>query len=293
MARSLDVQTPLGPQFFLLLEFTGQEHLSRLGEFTLRLKCKQPDISAQQMLGQNLTARIELFGNKARYFNGYITRWSGVTELRDSIDGVKETKAYVYEATVHPWLWCLTRQSNSRIFQNKTVPQIVEEVFKAYGGLASFKLNLTGRYRDWEYCCQYRETDFNFVARLLEQEGIYWYVEHENGKHSITLVDSSSAHASYPGYDEVRFDREDRERQEMLTSWQGQHQIQPTRYTVKDYDPLKPRTNLQGSATRLAIHPLGNFEYFDYPAEYVKAAEGESYARIRIAELDAQAHTFT
>ncbi|MDB5861501.1 MAG: hypothetical protein JWQ76_5190 [Ramlibacter sp.] len=293
MARSLDVETPLGPQFFLLLEFTGHEHLSRLSEFTLRLKCKQPDIGADKMLGKNLTARVELFGNKARYFNGYVTRWSGVTEQRDSLDGVKETRAYVYEATVHPWFWFLTRQSNSRIFQNKTVPQIVEEVFKAYGGLASFKLKLTGRFPEWEYCCQYRETDFNFVTRLMEQEGIYWFVEHENGKHSVTLVNSSSAHETYPGYDEVRFDREDRARQEVLSTWQGRNEIQPHRYVVNDYDPLKPRTNLLASADRGTSFPVGKFEYFDYPAEYDKPGDGEFYANIRIDELHSQVQTFS
>ena len=293
MARSLDVETSLGPQFFLLIEFTGHEHLSRLSEFTLRLKCKQPDIAATRMLGQNLTARVELFGNKARYFNGYVTRWSGVTEQRDSLDGVKETKAYVYEATVHPWFWFLTRQSNCRIFQNKTVPQIVEEVFKAYGGLASFKLKLTGRFPEWDYCCQYRETDFNFVTRLMEQEGIYWFVEHENGKHSVTLVNSSSAHETYPGYEEVRFDREDRARQEMLSTWEGRNEIQPGRYTVDDYDPLKPRTSLLAFADKAPGHPLNAFEFFDYPAEYDKPADGEHYARIRIDELHSHYETFT
>lgn len=292
MARSLDVETPLGPQAFLLIEFHGQEHLSRISEFQLRLKCKQPDIGADKMLGQNLTARVELFGGKARYFNGYVTRWSGVTEQRDSIDGVKETRAYVYEATVHPWMWFLTRQSNSRIFQNKTVPQIVEEVFKGYGGLASFRNKTSGSFPEWEFCCQYRETDFNFVARLMEQEGIYWFVEHENGKHSVTLVNSSSSHEPYPGYDEVRFDREDRTRQEMLSTWQGRNEIQPGRYTVNDYDPLKPRTNLLTFADKAAQHPFAAFEYFDYPAEYDKPADGDFYARVRIDELHTNHQTF-
>lgn len=293
MARSLDVETVLGPGAMLLIELTGQEHLSRLGEFNLRLKCKQPDIGPDRMLGQNLTARVELHGGNARYFNGYTTRWNGPTEVRDSIQGAKETKAYVYEATVHPWLWFLTRQSNSRIFQNKTVPQIVQEVFQSYGGLASFTMNLMGSYPPTEFCCQYRETDFNFVARLLEQEGIYWFVEHENGKHSVTLVDSSSAHQPYPGYEEVRFDREDRARQEMLSTWFGRHEIQPGRYTVNDYDPLKPRTNLEAFADKAGPHPYNKFEYFDWPAEYVKPQQGQSYARIRIDELHSNYQTFT
>lgn len=293
MARSLDVATPLGPEAFLLIEFSGQEHLSRLSEFALRLKCKQPDIGADRMLGQNVTVRVELHQGKSRYFNGYVTRWAGVTEQRDSIDGVKETRAYVYEAAVHPWLWFLTRQSNSRIFQNKTVPQIVEEVFKGYGGLASFKNKLTGEFPKWDYCCQYRETDFNFVSRLMEQEGIYYFVEHENGKHAVTLVNSSSSHEPYPGYDEVRFDREDRARQEMLATWFGQQEIQPGRYTVNDYDPLKPRTKLEAFAKKAVSHPFGEFEYYDYPAEYDKPADGEFYSRIRIDELHAQYQTFT
>ncbi|MBI5276018.1 MAG: type VI secretion system tip protein VgrG [Burkholderiales bacterium] len=293
MARSLDVSTPLGPDAFLLIEFNGQEHLSRLGEFNLRLKCKQPDISAEKMLGQNVTVRVELHQNKSRFFNAYITRWGGVTEQRDSIRGARETKAYVYEATAHPWLWFLTRQSNSRIFQNKTVPQVVEEVFKAYGGLASFRNKTTGSFPVSEFCCQYRETDFNFVSRLLEQAGIYYFVEHESGKHTVTLVNASSSHQPYPGYDEVRFDREDRSGpQEMLASWSGHREIQTGRYTVDDYDPLKPRSNLQSFAEKATKHPYGTFEFFDWPAEFTKPADGDFYARVRIDELHAQYETF-
>jgi type VI secretion system secreted protein VgrG len=290
--RSLDVETPLGPGAFLLIEFHGQEHLSRLSEFSLRLKCKQPDIGPEKMLGQNLTARVELHKGKARYFNGYVTSWGGVTEQIDSIVGGKQTKAYVYEATVHPWLWFLTRQSNSRIFQNKTAVAILEEVFNAYGGLASFKNKTTGRYQEWDYCAQYRETDFNFVSRLMEQEGIYYFVEHENGRHAITLVDSSAAHQPYPGYDEVRFDKEDRDKQETLSTWSGRNEIQPGRYTVNDYNPLKPRTSLLAFSDKAQQNPYNKFEFFDQPAEYEEPSEGESYARIRIDELHSQYLTF-
>ena len=293
MHRSLAIATPLGQDAFVLVEFSGHEHLSRLSEFSLRLKCKRSDIGADKMLGQNVTIHVELHNDKVRYFNGYVTRWSGVTEIRDSIDGVKETKAYLYEATVHPWLWFLTRQSNSRIFQNKTVPQIVEEVFKAHGGLSSFKNKTSGSFPNWEFCCQYRETDFNFVSRLMEQEGIYYFVEHENGKHSITLVDNSSSHQPYPGYEEVRFDLEDRPNTEVLATWSGQDEIQPGRYTVDDYNPLTPRTSLQAFADRPVSYPYGKYEFYDYPAEYDKAADGTYYAKVRIDELHTQSQTFS
>lgn len=293
MARSLAIATPLGQDAFTLVEFSGHEHLSRLSEFSLRLKSKRPDIAADKMLGQNVTIHVELHQGKVRYFNGYLTRWSGVTEIRDSVVGAKETKAYIYEATVHPWLWFLTRQSNSRIFQNKTVPQIVEEVFKAHGGLASFKNKAAGSFPTWEFCCQYRETDFNFVSRLLEQEGIYYFVEHENGKHSITLVNNSSSHQPYPGFEDVRFDLEERPDAEALSSWSAQHEIQPGRYTVNDYNPLTPRTKLQAFADKPVSHPYGKYEFYDYPAEYDKAADGDFYARVRIDELHAQYQVFS
>lgn len=293
MARSLDIATPLGPDVFTLIEFSGHEHLSRISEFALRLKSKRPDIVADKMLGQNVTVRIELAKGRQRYFNGYVTRWAGVTEIRDSILGAKETKAYVYEATVHPWLWFLTRQANSRIFQNKTVPQIVEEVFKAHGGLASFKNSTTASYPTWEFCCQYRETDFNFVNRLLEQEGIYYFVEHDNGKHTVTLVDNSSTHKPYPGYDEIRFDEEDRGDVELVRHWHSQHEIQPGRYVVNDYNPLTPRTRLEAFAEKPVSHPYGTFEFYDHPAEYDKPADGQHYARVRIDEFHTQYQSFT
>ena len=293
MSRTLDIQTPLGPKAFILIEMTGQEHLSRLSEFHIKLKSKRPDIGVDQMLGQNVTIRIELHEGKARYFNGYVTRWGGVDEIRDSLVGGKETKAYVYHATVQPWLWFLTRQANSRIFQGKTVPQIVEEVFKAHGGLASFSNKTSDAYRTWDYCCQYRETDFNFISRLLEQEGIYYYFEHANGKHTLTLVDRSSAHSPYPGYEEVRFDEEDRDHSEVFKRWSSTHEIQPGRYVVKDYDYLKPRTEVTASASKAVKHPYGDFEFFDYPSETEKPAEAEAAARVRIDELHTQYQTFT
>lgn len=292
MARPLDIQTPLGPKAFILTRLTGQEHLSRLSEFHLQLKSKRPDISIDQMLGQNVTIRVELGAGQARYFNGYVTRWGGVDEIRDSLPGGKETKAYVYNATVHPWLWFLTRQANSRVFQDKTVPQIVEEVFKGHGGLASFNNKTSESYRTWPLCCQYRETDFNFVSRLMEQEGIYYFVEHDNGKHCVTLVDRSSVHNPYRGYDEVRFDEEDRGQAEVIKRWSSTHEIQPGKYVVKDHDYLKPRTEVTASASKPVSHPYGEFEFFDYPAEIDTAAEAEAAARVRIDELHTQHHTF-
>lgn len=293
MARSLDIETPLGPGAFVLVALNGHEGLSTLSRFSISLKCKRHDIEAVRMLGQNVTMRVEAAQGKPRYFNGYITRWSGVDEIRDTQVGGKQTKAYVYEATVSPWLWFLTRSANSRIFQNQTVPEIVEAVFKAHGALASFKNQLSGSYRSWPYCVQYRETDFNFVNRLLEQEGIYYQVEHANGKHTVTLVDSISAHKPLPGYEEIRFDEEDRAGGEMFQQWQSTHEIQAGRYVVADYDYVKPRAVIEQMAEKRPGHPYGEFEFYDYPGEVDNPSEAKQAAALRIDELHSQHHTFS
>ena len=95
--------------------------------------------------------------------------------------------------TVRSWLWFLTRTADCRIFQEKTVPDIIKEVFADHP-MAVFEDGLTGDVRQREYCVQYRETDFDFVSRLMEEEGIYYYFEHSDGKHTLKLVDSDSGH---------------------------------------------------------------------------------------------------
>lgn len=292
MTRSLDIETPLGPGAFVLVAFNGQEGLSTLSRFTVSLKCKRHDIEAARMLGQNVTVRVEAAKGKPRYFNGYITRWSGVDEIHDTQVGGKKTKAYVYEATVSPWLWFLTRSANCRIFQKMSVPDILDEVFKAHGALASVKKQLQGSYRSWEYCVQYRETDFNFVSRLMEQEGIYYFVDHANGKHTLTLVDRVSAHKAFPGYDEIRFDEEDREGGEQFDQWQSTHEIQTGRYVASDYNYREPRTLIEDTAQKRPGHPYGEFEFYDYPAEVDNPGEAKQAAGLRIEELHAQHHTF-
>jgi type VI secretion system secreted protein VgrG len=294
MSRPLDIQTPLGAKALLLTQFSGSEHLSRVSEFHVQLKSKKPDILGEQMLGQNVTVRLELVGasREGRYFNGYVTRWGGVTEIVDSVVGQNDTKAYLYEATVHPWLWFLTRQANSRIFQDKTVPEILKAVFTAHGGLASFEDKTTRTYPRWTYCCQYRETDFNFVCRLMEQEGIYYYFRHENGKHTLVLADSSAHHTPNKGFEKLRFDQEDRPDLEAISHWKSNYEIQPGKYVVDDYNPTTPHTAMRSHAEQKRKHPYDAFEFFDYPAEFDTADEGRQYARTRLDELQAQYHTF-
>src|SRR5512138_939983 len=175
MARLLKGETPLkdaqGQQALVLLKMSGEEELGRLSEFELEFRSKRGDIKPKEILGKNVSWAIELAGGEVRYFNGFVTCFAedGEAAIGAFEDG-GTGKSYGYTATVHPWLWFLTLASNCRIFQNMTVPDIVKKVCGDYS-FASFEFKLTGSYPQKEFCVQYRETDFNFVCRLLEQEG--------------------------------------------------------------------------------------------------------------------------
>ena len=181
-ARIIAVGTPLGEDVLLLQRMHATERLSGLFEYTLDLLASDHDIKFEDVLGDNFTVRYELSRGGTRYFNGFVSDFSHVGESGHFA---------AYRATLRPWLWFLTRTSDCRIFQEQTVPGIVKQVFRDHG-LTDFEERLTGEYRQWDYCAQYRETDFNFVSRLLEGEGIYYYFTHEDGKHQLILSDAYS-----------------------------------------------------------------------------------------------------
>ena len=168
-ARPVEIITPLGDDVLVFHRMTATEELGRLFQFELDLLSMDPKIKFEKLLGQNVTIRLELPKDKTRYFNGFVSRFSQEGTLDDF---------NAYSITVHPWLWFLTRTADCRIFQKKKVPDIIKEVFRDHG-FTDFEEALSGSYRSWEYCVQYRETDFNFVSRLMEQEGIYYYFKHE------------------------------------------------------------------------------------------------------------------
>ncbi|HVK54193.1 MAG TPA: type VI secretion system tip protein TssI/VgrG, partial [Burkholderiales bacterium] len=136
-----------------------------------------------------------------------------------------------------------------------------------------------------------RETDFNFVSRLMEQEGIYYYFKHEDGRHTMVVCDSYSAHSAFEGYAQIPFipqDRMTRPEQERISEWNFTREIQPGRYVIDDYDFERPSVELQVKTKIKREHPHGDYEVFDYPGEYNQSAEGDHYVQTRIEELHAQ-----
>jgi type VI secretion system secreted protein VgrG len=280
----MEITTPLGEDVLMFLGMHGREELGRLSDFQVELLSERNDIDLDEILGQNVTVRMALSEDASRYFNGYVTRFG-----QHGTYG----RYHRYSATVRPWLWFLTRTADCRIFQDMTVPDILRQVFADHT-MADFAFELTGSYRQWTYCVQYRETDFNFVSRLMEQEGIYYYFRHTDGHDTLVLTDSTGRHRAAPGYEQIRFvapEQFTRPEAEYITGWSLSREVQPGLYVHDDYDFERPSVELQTRRPQPRSYTPSSYEVYDYPGEYVQASDGTQYATVRMDEFGTQFET--
>jgi type VI secretion system secreted protein VgrG len=277
--RVIAIDTPLGKDVLLLHGFVGREAISQLFNFQLDLLSEQPGISFEKIVGQNVTITVALPGGK-RYFNGFVSRFS---------QSHRDERFTYYHAEVVPWLWFLTRNADCRIFQNMTIPDIITKVFKDLG-FSDFKNLLQGSFEPREYCVQYRETNFNFVSRLMEQYGIFYLFEHEQSKHTLVLANDPSAHKLCPGIKggRVAFSLDDRLEDDAINQWQMSKELHTGKFSHTDYNFETPSTSLLVNEPSI-INVDGNqkYELYDYPGEYLKKAQGAALAKTRMQEEEA------
>ena len=191
--RLLSFTTPLGEDVLLLRALQGQEGISTLFRFDLELLAED-DIPFDKIVGQNVTIRLALAEDHERYINGFVSRFS---------QGRSDARFTYHHAEIVPWLWFLMRTTDCRIFQELGVPDILKKIFQEYG-FRDFREALTRTYTKRDYCVQYRETDLNFVSRLMEEEGILYFFEHERSKHTLVFADASEAHKPCPAQPRAR-----------------------------------------------------------------------------------------
>ena len=279
--RKLAILTPsLGEDVLLLKSFSGSEQMGRLFHFEVELRSEDHELKFEDVVGEKACVRLDLPTGETRFFHGHVSRFVQMSP--------RATLA-CYQATIVPWLWFLTRRADCRIFQGMTVPDILKKVFEG-AGFNDFELSLNGTYRTWDFCVQYRETDFNFVSRLMEQEGIYYFFKHEEEKHTLVLADASSAHSPFPGFDTILYRPEGQMASELgdITEWMAEKKVQPGAYAMNDFNCGKPATSLLVKKTISRQHSHSEFEIYDYPGEYTSSGEGDVYAKVRIEELQAQ-----
>ncbi|WP_439069521.1 type VI secretion system tip protein VgrG [Serratia nevei] len=266
------------------LSFTTQEGLSSNSQYTLEFECEQADVDYESLLGEGIRIQIERPDFGSRPFYAYVIGASDAGQHQDK---------FVYKLELSTWLWFLMQNRNSRIFQDLNVLDIIEQIFSRYG-FADYRLDIQGTYPTREYCVQFSETDFAFISRLLEDEGIWYYFDHAEDKHTLVITDRQNFDDLDFGYAVLPFmpdSEENRAIREGIQRIQRSRKVRPNEIVLRDFDFQNPRKNLQTKVeeSRLGLQntPL---EWYDYAAGYVDTERGENLARLRLEEMQSDGH---
>lgn len=279
--RILSIETPLGPNRLLLENFGGTESISALFEFHAVVRSLDDNIDPRSLVAQAVTVQLRLQDGASRPFNGIVASLSGG---HAAARGQRH-----YDLHIVPWLWFLTRTSDSRIFQNKTTIEILQTIFTELG-YHDFDFSKAGTVKAREYCVQYRETDFNFVSRLLEEDGLYYYFRHEDGKHTMVVGNQTAAYQS--GDEPVIPFSAGSAQTNHVTQWQRRHAYQASAWAVKDYNfqtnrlPLEQRSPTISTYQQQPLH-----EHFDYPGLHQDAADGDRRAKLAMQADEVERET--
>jgi len=273
----MEIDTPMGKDVLLLQKFEGVERVSGLFSFRLEMLSKRNSIDFACVVGRNVTVTLNLPEGKKRRFNGIIRRFS---------QGTSDSRFTLYQAEMVPWTWLLTNTSDCRIFQKMSIPDIVQKIFKD-NGFKDFKNHLQKSYPVEEYCVQYRETAFNFVSRLMEQVGIFYYFEHVQGKHDLIMADTPGEHqpCEHQPVASCEPTLGALAKEDLVGSWTFEQEIRPEKYSLTDYNFEIPSNNLGVNVDSLNPPTGGQrYELYDYPGAYLYRDLGDQLVKLRIEE---------
>ncbi|KQW56502.1 type VI secretion system Vgr family protein [Variovorax sp. Root411] len=280
MKRRVTIQTPLGTalQFHRLV---GREALSQAYAFDIDLLGNSNAIDPKALLGKAATVAVQTESGGVRYLAGLVTRF-GLSH--------EDARQSFYRMRLRPWMWLATRRSDFRIFEDQTVPDILAAVLGRYGHPLEQKLSRS--YRTWNYCVQYHESDFDFVSRLCEHEGIYYYFRHEAEQHILVFADDiACSHGPLPGGETVRYHPHENsgmtgglEPSERIHAWEQAEEIRSGHHYTDDYDFEKPRAELASQRQTPPGHDHDHYEQYEWPGGFIQHGDGEDYARIRNEE---------
>ena len=273
--RVCTVTTPLGEDVLLVQRFHGSEFLSKPFQFDVDLLSEKDAIDFKSIVGKGICVHVELESGAQRHFHGIVSRFG---------QGVSDGRFVSYRAMMVPWLWLLTRNADSRIFQDKTATDIIKEIFDERG-CTDYEIQTEGSFKTRTYCVQYRETDFNFVTRLMEEEGISYWFRHEEGRHVLVLANSKSGWPKCEGQPEADYstaEGADRMAGE-VEEWLAEREMHPGKYAVSDWNFETPSDSLLAQTqTTEVIGGNTRWEIFDYPTEHEDTGEGDGLVRLRM-----------
>jgi type VI secretion system secreted protein VgrG len=274
----ITLTSPLGDDQLLFKSLQGHEALSQPFHFTVELLSQSHELDFKNIVGKNLGITIAFPEDNQRYLNGMVTRF---------IQAGRDARFTVYQADIQPWLWALTLTQNCRIFQHRSVPEIIKKVFDDLG-FSDYRFRLIYPYDKRDYCVQYQESAFHFVCRLMEDVGIFYFFEHQADKHTLVLADDLGAHPECPGIHNVRLLRSDNETEpeDVVTDCRWRQQLVSGQYAIKDFNFEIPKVNLHIQVGG----PCSDYRIYEYAAGFQKRDPGDVKVRRRIEsqELDYQ-----
>lgn len=277
--RQLVLECPSLKNKLLLTQFDGREEVSRLFSFQLQMLSQDHAISAQDIVGKDVLITLKVPDDTERIFHGKVASFAYC--------GTDDRFSH-YTAEVVPWLWFLTLKTDCRIFQEMSVPEIIEQVFGDLGFSDFETSELKETHARWTYCVQYRESDFNFVSRLMEQEGIFYYFRHEQQRHVLVLADQMGAFKDCPENQlEIGHSRGAPESTDKLTGWEHHYQYRSGKSAQTDYNFETPSADLlTQSGTVVKWDQVEKYEVFEYPGEYTERSKGEAEVKMRMEEIE-------
>jgi type VI secretion system secreted protein VgrG len=294
--RLMQIDIPLCAEAFVMLSFSGDEAISELFNFKLQLASERKDLAFEKLAGQNVTVTIRSSDGAKRYFNGIIVALA--PDRASDQEG-----CYAYRAVMAPAAWALQQCHDCRLFQDKSVAEIIKQVLdpsglgpKKVNGAIDYRMALTGVYSKKELCVQYNESDFAFIRRLCEDEGIYFYFEHEHGKHTLVFADAPGAHkpCAPEGRQTVRFQNTlgGTGDQEGIVDWTPARQLAAAKYVARDFNFKIPTNDMTVEKSSRYASPQSQGEQYEYPGGYEKTGDqGQRRAMIRMQVADVRGAT--
>jgi len=272
--RPIRLDTELGEDVLLIEEFTGAEGISQQFSFHIRAVSTDGALPVENLLQRPVVISVAQPGGDDRYIHGIVNR--AVRHER-----AKGLTTYQFEMV--PWSWFLSLTTDCRIFKKKSVPDIVRKIF-ADQQYTDFEFALSGSPDPREYCVQYRETSLDFISRLLEEEGIFYYFRHDKDKHTMVLSDSQANFPDCPFEPnaEYGYPAEAAVDKDVVRSIAMEHSVRSQTVSLTDYDFQKPKVKLDVRATS------SRYDLYDYPGHYFNRALGERYAKIQLEEQEVQ-----
>lgn len=281
-SRAVALETPLGADVLLFYRMRAHEELGRLPRFELEVLSDDEDIDLGGLLGEAIKVSLATRDDGTRYFNGHVTRFEYAG---------RSGRRALYRLEVHPWLWFLHKRSNCRIFHDMSVLDILKAVCGDHGYSAIKDDRLARKPDKREYTVQYRESDFDFVSRLLEDEGIYYWFEHADGSHEMVLGDGSSSHEAAPGYETVSIygDAEKAAQdRDHIARWSVAKRVVSKGFVLDDWNFETPTVDLVVEKEEGQDGSPDAAQEFDYPGGFFDTGVGDGRTQRRLEEAQSE-----